>query len=1002
MASSRTIAGMVEGKVLGPAPRVRVELLGGLRVSVDGRDVDDRAWKLRKAKHLVKLLALAPQHRLPRERVLDMLWPDLDPSAAANNFRHTLHVSRRALDPSGSPRSRILEQSDGVLALAPPDQIWVDVAVFTDLARVARHSRDPRAYERAIALYRGDLLPEDPYEDWAAGQREQLCALHVSLLNEVAQLHERAGRAVDAVAGYERAIGIDPTNEDAHAALMRLHARAGDRRRALRQYEILREALRRELDAEPDQSIELLREQILGGALGSAEPVTGRAAHNLPVQLTTFVGRERELSRVREALAAGRLVTLTGAGGSGKTRLALETAGSVLDEYPEGVWLVELAPLSDGSLIAPAIVRAMGERADPAREPLDWLAGRIGPRRLLLVLDNCEHLVAGAAAVAGRLLARCPEVRILATSRRSLAIAGEVLLEVPPLSVPDLARAGSLADLETEAVHLFLQRAKLVRPEFRLRDGNAATVARICVRLDGMPLALELAAAQLRAHSVEELASRLDDRFRVLVSDDERAMERHRSLQDAIDWSYEQLEPAERVLFERLSVFPGGWTVGSAQEIASDDPLARFAVSAILERLVDRSLVVVEAWRDESVRYRMLETVRTYARERLVARDGEAEAVARRHAAYVAHVADEAEPKLRGPEGARWLAVIEDLHEDVRLALRYYRDRGDRAALARLAGALGWFWYQRGYESEGREWLGVARREGEPDGLMRWRVLNALGILERIQGDLVEGSATFEEALRVARDVGDRRAVSITLNALALVAQQRGELERAFELHAESLGLAEALGDRIGTATALNNLGLLAMERGDLESSAGYLERALTLAREIGYAKAVSAALQNLGIAMHAQDRLDRAAELFEEALELSRSAGDRRAVGVVQTNLALARHDAGDDGAARVLYAEALPALEAARDKLGIAEALVGLASLELRAGRPARAVMLLGAVAAAAPHLRRMALPARSARERVDRCARADLPGAVVAEALAAGGSLTLEAAAAQALTA
>ncbi|MGH2370481.1 MAG: AfsR/SARP family transcriptional regulator, partial [Chloroflexota bacterium] len=560
-------------------PVLRIQLLGGFRVWTGARPVDEASWRLHKARALVKLLALAPDHRLHRERLLDLLWPDLDPEAAANNLRYALHVARRSLalacqpDRASSPMSpgangghalTLLQSEGDLLALCPAGGLWTDVAAFEVAAGAARRTQDPAAYGAAIALYAGDLLPEDRYEDWAAGRREELRALYLALLLEHAGLCEARGQHAAAVDALTKLITADPANEGAHQELMRLHARRGQRHQALRQYRQLREALRRDLDAEPDPTSQRLYQDILTGSF-PAEPSSPLAlpieqqpqneappAHNLPIQVTSFVGRERELAEVSRLLDTARLVTLTGSGGSGKTRLALQVASNLVSSgfrvpsselgrgeletrnsqlatpaepvFPDGVWLVELASLADPALVPPAVASALGVREAPGSPPAETLAIALRTRRLLLVLDNCEHLLDACAALADTLLRACPQLRILATSREALGMAGEATFRVPSLALPaapvrphggagrDPSCAEAPAGLaDYDAIRLFVERAGFVQPGFTLTTQNAAAIVQICQRLDGIPLAIELAAARIGVLAPAQLAARLDD-----------------------------------------------------------------------------------------------------------------------------------------------------------------------------------------------------------------------------------------------------------------------------------------------------------------------------------------------------------------------------------------------------------------------------------------------------------------------------------------------------------
>jgi DNA-binding SARP family transcriptional activator len=517
---------------------VRVWLLGGFRVSVEARSI---RWRRRKAGSLIKLLALARGHRMHREQVMELLWPELDGKSQANNLHHTLYFARKALDPApAGEASRQLTLGDGVLSLCPDGPLWVDVEVFEDAARTARLTREPAAYRAAIELYAGELLPEDRYEAWTEKRREELRQLYLELLVELAGLYEQREEYEPAIEALRRAVAEERANEEAHAGLIRLYALSGRRAESLGQYGRLRKVLSEEFGIEPGDSTRRLYEEIRAGRLPvapalpedkpSKKPLDS-ARHNLPAALSSFVGREREIPEVRRALSMTRLLTLTGTGGCGKTRLALEVARDLVGAYPGGVWLVELAPLSEDALVPQAVAGALGVREQPGRSPEDALADHLKSRDLLLILDNCEHFVDATARLTDALLRACPKLRVLATSREPLGVSGEMVWTVPPLSLPD-ADAQPTAErlMQTEAVRLFVERARSRLPRFELNEENAAAVAAVCRKLDGIPLAIELAAARIGALAVEQVVQRLENSLGLLTGGARMLDPRHRTM----------------------------------------------------------------------------------------------------------------------------------------------------------------------------------------------------------------------------------------------------------------------------------------------------------------------------------------------------------------------------------------------------------------------------------------------------------------------------------------
>jgi predicted ATPase/DNA-binding SARP family transcriptional activator len=818
-----------EGATPGDSEALRIELLGGFRVSVGSRTIEEDAWRLRKAASLVKLVALSPKHRLHRERVMDLLWPELGLKAASNNLRQTLHVARRTLNPDPATASRYLELREEQLALGPEEQLWVDVDAFQEAAATARRGREPAAYRVALDLYTGELLPGDLYEEWAEGRRQELRRAFLSLLVELASLHEERGDFRPAVEVLQRTVAEEPTHEEAHVGLMRLYALSERRGEALSQYERLREALSVKLGAEPDAATRRLREEIATGRFPSAQPPTvspppEEAAdvgkHNLPATRSSFVGREREMMEVRRELAMTRLLTLTGTGGCGKTRLALEVARELVGAYPDGVWLVELAPLSEGALVPQALAAALGVQEQPERSLTDTLVDFMRKKKALLVLDNCEHLVDAVARLADVLLYSCPHLKVLATSRETLDVEGELNWLVPSLSVPRLRRPPTVEELEGyESVRLFVERARYRNPAFCLTSENAQAVAKICGRLDGIPLAIELAAARV-GFSVEQIATRLDDSLRLLTTGSRTASPRQRTLRGTLDWSYELLSEPEQKLFGRLSVFAGGWTLEAAEVVGAGGDIERNDVLDLLLQLVDKSLVTVETTGDGKVRYRMLEPVRQYALEKLQ-ESGEAEDLLRIHAQYYLQEAETAEPGLAGAQQRLEVERLEKEHDNMRAALSWSLQRGEAELGLRFGGALWRFWFARGYLSEGLRWMERALAGSDAPTPARVKVLEGIGWLAQ-QYDPEQAKVAYEELLKLSRELGDKGNVATALNSLATLAALRGDHEWARALLEENLMVLQELEDEQNTATTLkryhvfNLLGALAIyQEGD-------------------------------------------------------------------------------------------------------------------------------------------------------------------------------------------
>lgn len=600
--------------------------------------------------------------------------------------------------------------------------------------------------------------------------------------------------------------------------------------------------------------------------------------NNLPVQLTSFVGRERERAEIHRLLDTVRLLTLTGVGGVGKTRLALRAAVDVLDEYPDGVWLVELAPLTDPTLLPSAIATTLKVRDQPERPSERVLVDYLEQKRLLIVLDNCEHLITAAARITDELLHACPSLKILATSREPLGVAGETTYIVPSLSVPQIA-AAALDDItEFEAVRLFVDRGSSALPTFALDSRNATAVVSICQHLDGIPLAIELAAARLTALSAEDIAGHLDDRFRLLTGGTRTTVPRHRTLRAALDWSYDLLTDRDRVLLRRLAVFAGGFTLEAAETVCAGKEVEASDILDTLADLVEKSLVIFQP---QEHRYGLLETVRQYGEERLIG-SGEASAIRDRHGAYYLGLAEQAGPLLRGPEQRSWLQRLEQEHNNLRSALEWSRTAADGAErLLRLATALWRFWHVHGHWREGRQWLEEAlARAPAAASPLRIKALFGAGILANWQQDFALASRLLEESLAMARSLGDNRATAEALRALSQVAFWRGDNERAMALGEECLALFRQIGDPWGISSALRHEGYQILirheRRHEWSRAVAAFEESLGISRALGDTRGVAWSTAGLGIAARLAKEYKRAEELLKEALSAFRELGDK------------------------------------------------------------------------------------------------------------------------------
>jgi predicted ATPase/DNA-binding SARP family transcriptional activator len=917
----------------------RVCLLGGFSVATHDGVVEERAWRLRKAKALVKLLALAPERRLHRERLADLLWPDRDGEAAVNNLHQALHAARRAI---GADALRL---TDGVVAL----DAEVDVDAFEAAAAHARATGEAAAYEAALDLHAGELLPEDRYEPWADARRAALLELYSALCIELAELY---GDDAQAVRALQRALVVDPLAEPAHRALMRLYAATGRRQQALAQYQLLRQQLDAELAAEPDPETRGLYRELL-----SPGPTADRRG-NLPQPLTSFVGRERERGEIVRLLDRVRLLTLIGPGGCGKTRLAIETLAGI-DPVPDGIWFVELAGLTDSSLVAQATALAVGAPIPAQRSAQEALAAHLAAREAIVVLDNCEHVIDACARLAEDLLRAGPGVRVVATSREPLHCEGEVAWRVPSLA---------------EAGRLFVERAA-ADPDFSPTERDEETIEEICRRLDGMPLAIELAAARVAALSLDQIAARLGDSLDVLGAGSRTARTRQQTLRATIEWSHDLLTGEERVLFRRLAIFAGGFTLEAAEDVCASGTIARRRIVDLLARLVDKSLVSATGRR-----FRLLDTIRQYATERLDAA-AEHDTVAVRHLDWCLALAQEHDPLSAGPR--RSLRTLETEHDNLRAGLTFALRRDPQAAL-RLATSLWRFWLDRGYFAEGDRWLeatlvaapertplrveallasaGLSLRSGDSTQyLLRVQAavadyrelgdehataaaLNQHAMLEQSVSNTARADALFADAVALARRLGDRRLLAATTHASAMTSWYRSDFGHTRALICESLAMLESLPDDDTPFFDPVTFGLCLLHDGPQGSPRLHLEETIFPFHRFARAQAVGYALNNLAWTARATGDPARAAAALAEALERFRAVEDRGGEALTLNHMGSLARTQGDLDTGRAHLQVALELRRELGEKRAILMSTMSLGLLEMSGGDVARGRELIG----------------------------------------------------------
>jgi predicted ATPase len=690
-----------------------------------------------------------------------------------------------------------------------------------------------------------------------------------------------------------------------------------------------------------------------------------------------------------------RLLTLTGTPGVGKTRLALAVAAELTPRFPAGVGFVALAPLADAGLVDSSIRQALGVREAAGLPAPQAVAAAIGERRLLVLLDNFEHVLP-AAPLLSELLARCPNLHLVVTSRIPLRLRGEHRQQVRPLPMPAEAESSAEALARNASVALFVQRARATSAEFDLTSGNAPVVAEICRRLDGLPLALEMAAPWLRLMPPEALLDRLTDRLQMLVGGAPDLPDHQRTMRATLQWSYSLLSESEQALFRRLSVFSGGASLAAATTVCQAAGLLPDRMLDSAAGLLDKNLAEGAPGAPD-LRLGLLETMREYGRELLVA-SGEADATAREHAAFCLGLLREAGPGLRGPEQAGWLSRLEREHDNLRAALRWALDAGEREVGLELAWRLARLWESHGHWREGLDWFDeVLRRTDGVVSEARARVLGAAGLLRSRHGDLAGATACYEAGLELSRALGDLRGIADATNNLGNAALSRGDLRLAARLYEESHELRREVGDPHDLAMSVNNVAIAAIELGDLSRAAELLDEAVGLAREHRDTAGLVTTLINVGIVARRQGEHDRASRALRESLLLARDLGNERASAMALTNLGHVERAEGREASARGDYAEGLATFTRLGDPRGVGMCLEGLAATAAMRGDPSLAARLYGAVAALCDRLGLVLAPIH---DPVRAEVREALGGTAFESAWSAGGRLSVGAATREAL--
>lgn len=867
--------------------RLVVRLFGAPRVTLDGAPIETAR---RKTLALLVYLAFHPNQSHTRESLAALFWAEQSQERAFANLRHALWEINQSLGDGWMDSDR-----DEIRLIGDID---LDLTRFHSLLAASNSPTVDSASRllslaQAASLYTdhflaGFTLKDAPaFDDWSFFQAESLRRDLASALESLTHGYCDLNRAPEAIPFARRWLSLDPLNESAHRQLMIAYELAGEHASALRQYQQCEATLQKELGVEPEAETKALHEKIRAGGL-QAKP---SARNNLPSAVTSFIGRKNEAKQVQGEVAQNRLVTLTGSGGVGKTRLAIESARGLLAQFPQGVWLVELASIAEAKLIPQAVADALGVEHKDAAALFEFLRDRAA----LILLDNCEHIIEGAAQFTARLLAACPNVRALATSRESLGIEGELTLRVPSLETSDAAR-------------LFSERARLVQPSFALDESNASVVAELCKRLDGIPLAIELAASRIKMLSLEQISSRLDGAIALLTGGNRAALPRQQTLRAAIDWSYNLLPEAEQRLFRLLSIFTGGWTLDAAESVCCDESKPKESVLDWLTQLANKSLINVvqngiphselaeyhPAPQDSAPRYHMLETIRQYARKKL-AELGEESNAQESHARWCVELAELAEPNLRKHGQVEWLDRLEAEHDNFRAALDWSLKNHKAEHAMRLAGALSEFWKMRGYTREGLQWLESVLAESEAkDVPAKYRAEVHLGIaaltleLPQSPNDGPTIRRHTAEAIRIYEEIGDISEMIHAVYVSGGAPWVEGDFVKTREVFERGYQLAIHAEDTWGIGSCLHCLGHLAQIDGNPQQARKYFEQSIVTLREHGDLWNLAHPLMDVATCYWNEGETKKSLATYEESAENFRAVGSTNNVAWQQRLIGL------------------------------------------------------------------------------------------------------------------
>ncbi|HEY3311283.1 MAG TPA: BTAD domain-containing putative transcriptional regulator [Anaerolineales bacterium] len=848
---------------------LEVHLLGAFELSYMQKSIN---LSSRPAQSLFAYLVLNAGTAQRREKLAGLLWPDSLEETARDNLRHALWRTRKALESVGC--GGYLNADDLIIKFEVDTNLWLDVA---ELEKINKNASSDELMA-ALTSYRGELLPGF-YDEWVVLERDHIYSVYEHHMARLMALLLAENRWLDILDWGERWIKQGQNPEPAYRALMWAHAAKGDMPKVASIYQRCVKALK-DFEIEPSEQTRDLFEKLKSKKENLGEPdlipaekkasLDARTS-NLPRPLTSFIGREEELKKIAETLAVSRLLTLTGSGGVGKTRLAIETANGSSDLFKDGVFWVSLGGLSDPHLLHQQIAQAMHIREYSNFPLIETLKTELVDKSILLVMDNCEHLVEAAAQFAEQLLGACPNIKILATSREKLGTFAETTWHVPSLS-------------ETTSRRLFKERAQSIQPDFAASPSSEQWITQICTRLDGIPLAIELAAARSALLSLDEVAKRLDDRFSLLTSGNRTALPRQQTLRATIDWSYDLLTEAERILFRRLAVFPGGFSLEAVEKICSQGVVNQRDILDLVGRLSDKSLVVVEKFlHPGETRYGLLESVRYYAIEKL-AESTENIEIRDQFLQYFVEMVEMAEPHNHDREANSWHQRIHSDFDNIRSALDWASTRKKAEASLRMLGSLSQYWLTHGRpfsEWHRRAEAALSSPEGFAHTSARAKTLNGMGFLNWGDMEKVDRRPQLEEALSIGLELGDQYNIATSLFYLGMTASERGDCAEAHRRLEESFEMWKQLGPKYKSETGWTMifLGDVAFSESDMETAGSYYQIAASLLSEIENKNILANPLRRLGQIAWRRGDHESAKRFCLKSLYLNRETDDPRAI---------------------------------------------------------------------------------------------------------------------------